>query len=117
MLLAQLQVLSSAVAFSSYSEDSLHTLLKTSVAVDEHDAAFPYAVYNQDAPLQPSLSAALNISKHSELLDLVGKELALRVYTGDAQRYPKEASRRELISPLLFAAALLAGGWLLSLVL
>ncbi|KAL6748239.1 hypothetical protein V8C86DRAFT_2884685 [Haematococcus lacustris] len=42
-------------------------------------------------------------------MDLVGKELAMRVYTGDPQRHTKKASRRELISPLLFAAALLAG--------
>lgn len=35
-----LQVLSSAVAFSSYSEDSLRTLLNTSGAVDMYDAAF-----------------------------------------------------------------------------
>ncbi|KAL6756295.1 hypothetical protein V8C86DRAFT_91887 [Haematococcus lacustris] len=104
-----LQVLSSAVAFSSYSEDSLRTLLNTSGAVDMYDAAFPYAAYNQDALLHPGLASALGISKHGELMDLVGKELALRAwYTGDLQRH-KEPGRRELISPLLFAAALLAG--------
>jgi hypothetical protein len=91
----------------------VRNLLQTNGAVVEDDAAFPNAVYDEDAALPLDLAAAVNISKHGELLDLVGKELALRVCTGNPQRHTKEASRRELISPLLFAAALLSGWYCL----
>jgi hypothetical protein len=61
------------------------------------------------AQAEQVLKDCLNLSTHADIVAHAGKELALRCCKTDPEKYNKEASKKELISPVVFAAAALAG--------
>lgn len=105
------QVISIAKPFSSFPHEAAFKLLGTILEyVEEDDNEFQLAVYDNSTPLPPELDECVGMKTYGDVMSFVGKELALRCLRS---RHPadhvKEASRRELISPILFGAATLSG--------
>ena len=105
-----MQVISDCKPFSSFKADEAFFVLGTARGfADDAAAAFPLAPYDPMASLDSVLEECLHVRTHGDIIQHVGKELALRCCKTDPDRYNKEASKRELISPVIFAAAALAG--------
>lgn len=103
-----LQVVSLAAAFSSFKKDSAYKTLEMGKEfVEENDTIFGSPVYDAATPLSSSLCDCVGLKTQGDLMGFVGKELALRCLK--TRFIQNEASKRELISPILFAAAALAG--------
>lgn len=75
---------------------------------DELALNFPMVEYDVDAALDAQLKACL-AEKHGDIITLAGQELALRCSKTDPKKHSKEASKREFISPVIYAATALAG--------
>ncbi|KXZ51476.1 hypothetical protein GPECTOR_12g439 [Gonium pectorale] len=94
--------------FSSFS--ILNILDTTSVYESVTDTSiFSLIDYDKSTLLDEAVADRLGLATHGDVVDLVGKELAVRNYCDDPAEHKREASRRELISPVLFGAATLAG--------
>jgi hypothetical protein len=105
-----LQVISDCKPFSSFKADETYHVLETAQQFAEEVAAdFPLAPYDPMAPAEQVLKDCLNLCTHADIVAHAGKELALRCCKTDPEKYNKEASKKELISPVIFAAAALAG--------
>ncbi|GFH24832.1 uncharacterized protein HaLaN_22695 [Haematococcus lacustris] len=107
-----LGVVSICRPFSSFRADEAFRVLDTAAQFAE-DAVFgtqfTLAEYNPTSPTDPVLQTSVNLQTHGDIVAHVGKELALRCCKTDPDRYNKEASKKEIISPVIFAAAALAG--------
>jgi hypothetical protein len=82
------------------------------VRPEEDDSQFPAAKILHEAACPGSVKGQhlqLPFKSNQDILDLLYKDLAMRVCIGSAFQMQRETSRRELISPVLFAAAALAG--------
>ncbi|KAL6751198.1 hypothetical protein V8C86DRAFT_2783257 [Haematococcus lacustris] len=107
-----LGVVSICRPFSSFRADEAFRVLDTAAQFAE-DAVFgtqfTLAEYNPTSPADSVLQTSVNLQTHGDIVAHVGKELALRCCKTDPDRYNKEASKKEIISPVIFAAAALAG--------
>lgn len=105
-----LQVISDCQPFSDFKADDAYAVLNTAQRAAEDAAAeFPLAPYDPTAQADLVLRECLNLQTHYDIIQHAGKELAMRCCKTDPDRYNREASKRELISPVIFAAAALAG--------
>ncbi|GFH17124.1 uncharacterized protein HaLaN_13685 [Haematococcus lacustris] len=107
-----LGVVSICRPFSSFRADEAFRVLDTAAQFAE-DAVFgtqfSLAEYNPTSPADPVLQTSVNLQTHGVIVAHAGKELALRCCKTNPDRYNKEASKKEIISPVIFAAAALAG--------
>ena len=105
------QVISDSKPFSSFPQEAAFKLLGTSLKyVEVDDKEFDLAVYDSSKLLPQELDECVGMKTYGDVMSFVGKELALRcLRSRDPADHVKEASRRELISPILFGAATLSG--------
>lgn len=96
--------------FSSFKAGDGLGLLGLGMIIPEDDAAFEEELMPMDQQLLPLLQTTLSLQTVSDLMDHLGKDLALRFIESDATEIPREAVRRELISPLIFAACAMVSG-------
>ena len=98
------------MAFSSFKAIEAYSVLDTAKQyADDVATEFPLAPYDPMAPTERVLQECLDLHTHGDVVQHVGKELALRCCKTDPRQHTKEASKRELIGPVIFAAATLAG--------
>ena len=108
--MALAQVNSLVKAFSSFKPDDGLSLLGVKGVMNEDDEEFVEEPLKGEQPLLPLLQTTLSLKTVSDLMDHLGKDLALRFLESDAAEGGKEAVRRELISPLIFTACALVEG-------
>jgi len=100
-------VVSHCKAFSSFKADETSSILKTRRPDPEADAShFSEATYQGDAPVDPELAKMTGLQCHADIITSLGRELALRCYKCDPNA---DKCKKEVISPVIFAAAALAG--------
>lgn len=71
--------------------------------------SFPMADVDTLAKLENNLGQVTNLEYVEDLLSHLGVDLALRCFQSEPRLQSKEYAKRELISPLLYVAAVLAG--------
>jgi hypothetical protein len=104
-----LQVVSVRVPFTKVTkEDGLRLLDVLSISKPDDDP-FPGEDFEDGAHLPAAVQQCTGFNVAGDIVRHVGKELAVRCFVGHPRENPKEAGCRELISPVLAAAALLAG--------
>ena len=106
------QVASICKPFSHFKQDEAFEVLDTAIAHAEdaaRGAQISLAEYNPASQAHQSIRDSLGFRTHAEIVAHAGKELALRCCMSDPHAHDKEASKRELISPVIFAAAALIG--------
>ncbi len=105
-----MQVISQVKAFSTFKALEAFELLDTPLKfAEEEDAAFQEAACAADVPLAYELARSTSFKTQGDLFDHMGVDLALRCMESNPADAGKEATRRELISPVIFAAAALSG--------
>ena len=104
-----LQVTSCVQPFSSYNREQGMKLLGIhEYDMDEDDDMFICDEWKSQAVLSEALKACTSCDTVEELMAHLGRDLALRCLEGHySGLFGKEASKRELISPILFTAAAL----------
>jgi hypothetical protein len=106
--LASLQVISCVQPFSSYKNDQgLQLLGVLDSQMIENNEAFPCDPLDPKAALSEALKSCMSCDTVGELMLHMGRDLALRCLEGHPGEHGKEATMRELISPIIFAAAAL----------
>jgi hypothetical protein len=106
--LASLQVISCVQPFSSYKNDQgLQLLGVLDSQMVENNEAFPCDALDPYAALSEALKSCMSCDTVGELMLHMGRDLALRCLEGHPGEHGKEATMRELISPIIFAAAAL----------
>ena len=104
------QVVSHCKAFSAFKAEDAFSLLHTANQIVPKDAnAFKPAPYDGDAPVDRVVQQCLGFQKHKDIVAHAGRELALRCCKSDPEATTKEASKEELIAPVVLAAATRAG--------
>ena len=104
------QIISHCKPFSSFKAEEAYSVLNTTLQyADDAPAEFPLAPYDPAAQADSVMQRCLNFQAHGDIIHHAGKELAMRCCKTDPDRYSKDASKREFISPVIFAAAALAG--------
>jgi hypothetical protein len=73
----------------------------------ENDELFPCDPLDSKAALSEALKSCMSCDTVGELMLHMGRDLALRCLEGRPGEHGKEATMRELISPIIFAAAAL----------
>ena len=71
--------------------------------------SFPLASVDPSARLENNLRQVANLESVEDLLSHLGVDLALRCFQSEPRLQSKEHAKRELISPLLYVASVLAG--------
>uniref|UniRef100_A0A6T5TRE9 Uncharacterized protein n=1 Tax=Chlamydomonas chlamydogama TaxID=225041 RepID=A0A6T5TRE9_9CHLO len=108
-----LGVISECKPFSAFKADEAFDVLGTAHQYadepEDPDVVFPLAPYNPSAEAKKVLQESLNLHTHADIVAHAGKEVALRCCMTNPEKYTKEASKREVISPVIFAAAAMAG--------
>jgi hypothetical protein len=103
-----LQVISCVQPFSSYKNDQgLQLLGVLDSQMFENDEVFPCEPLDSKAALSEALKSCMSCDTVGELMLHMGRDLALRCLEGHPGEHGKEATMRELISPIIFAAAAL----------
>ena len=84
-------------------------LLLGPVAQEATTRSFPMADVDTSARLENNLRQLTNMQYVVDLLGHLGVDLALRCFHSEPRLQSKEYAKRELISPLLYVASVLAG--------
>ncbi len=71
--------------------------------------AFPADIIDGDAKLDAEVASVLRVGTVQPLLDHLAFDLSLRCLRTQPRLLTKEYAKRELISPLLYIAAVVAG--------
>ena len=97
-------------AFSSFKREDTWQLLHTKMQqVPEREECFPKDDDVPGAALDEELQSVLPIKTQADIIAFVGQELALRCCKTDPRKHSKEVSKRQMISPVIYTAAALAG--------
>ena len=104
-------VLHKPKALSSYTnKEGLKLLLgETAAKVEVDKTAFPADIIDGDAKLDAEVASVLRVGTVQPLLDHLAFDLSLRCLRTQPRLQTEESTKRELISPLLYIAAMLAG--------
>ncbi len=94
---------------SAFTNQEGRDLLMASNHHREELGAFPKATVNEAELLDQNVQALTGLRTVGDLLQHLGTELALRCLRMEPRLQTKEYAKRELISPLLYVAATLAG--------
>ena len=105
-----MQVISLSKPFSSVGKEEGYKILgvKLQHAKFDPDKFVPQQIVS-DQMLSQDLQTATGFSKIGDILQHMGFDLAIQSWQTHPSNDGKEASRRELISPVIFAAAVIAG--------
>lgn len=94
---------------SSFSNEEGLELLLGPKHSEAKTLSFPKADINTEDKLSEVVSQAMDLATVGDVLCHLGADLAMRCLHGEPHSYTKEYARREVISPLLYAASVLSG--------